>query len=142
MEQRSRRSKPVYQRRLRCLTHIPFQFHFATILSPWIRRALVAGGFGVGGPASSSITEIAAVVPYRDLQVIKALEKTADVEETPVINSFAPSGSESSAPVVLENTPFFHLDIVQAVRAAETSARRAEADDVASTEESDAKFDI
>ncbi|TKY86276.1 hypothetical protein EX895_005101 [Sporisorium graminicola] len=37
------------------------EFHFANILSPWIRRGLLAGGFGVGFP-SRRITEIAPVV--------------------------------------------------------------------------------
>ena len=46
-------------------TDRPVEFHFATILSPWIRRALVAGGFGTGLPASSGPREIAPVVPYR-----------------------------------------------------------------------------
>jgi len=106
----------------------PVEFHFATILSPWIRRALVAGGFGTGQSSSSSPNEIAAVVPYRDLQLITSLEKSADIEEYPVIGSSSPSGSNSKnagAPVILENTPLFHLDIVQAVRAAEASAKRA-----------------
>lgn len=37
------------------------EFHFASILSPWIRRGLLAGGFGLGFP-SKRITEIAPVV--------------------------------------------------------------------------------
>lgn len=37
------------------------EFHFANILSPWIRRGLLAGGFGLGFP-SKRITEIAPVV--------------------------------------------------------------------------------
>ncbi len=36
------------------------EFHFANILSPWIRRALLAGGFGTG-EASRHITEFAPV---------------------------------------------------------------------------------
>src|ERR1700729_2626647 len=41
------------------------QFHFATVLSPWIRRALVAGGFGIGTSTITIHQEIASVVPYR-----------------------------------------------------------------------------
>ena len=41
------------------------EFHFANILSPWIRRALLAGGFGTG-PATRHITEVAPVVHQRD----------------------------------------------------------------------------
>lgn len=40
----------------------PVQFHFAHILSPWIRRALLAGGFGTG-TIPRRVTEIASVVP-------------------------------------------------------------------------------
>ncbi|THH33909.1 hypothetical protein EUX98_g308 [Antrodiella citrinella] len=105
------------------------EFHFATILSPWVRRALIAGGFGIGEPSHFPM-EIASVVPYRDLQLITALEKKSDIEESPVIGSERPSGSGSGSgngdePVALEDTPYFHLDIVQAVRAAESSARHA-----------------
>lgn len=38
-------------------------FHFCTILSPWIRRALLAGGFGTGKPVHERPLEIAATVP-------------------------------------------------------------------------------
>ncbi|GAA5892716.1 SLC26/SulP family anion transporter [Sporobolomyces salmoneus] len=39
------------------------EFHFATILSPWIKRALLAGGFGRDIPSSDLPIEIATVVP-------------------------------------------------------------------------------
>lgn len=38
------------------------EFHFANIISPWVRRSLLAGGFGVGQPAAE-FAEVAAVVP-------------------------------------------------------------------------------
>ena len=38
------------------------EFHFANILSPWVRRALIAGGFGTGKPIKHTL-EIAPVVP-------------------------------------------------------------------------------
>jgi hypothetical protein len=41
------------------------EFHFAQILSPWIKRALVAGGFGTGNP-SHRVVEVASVVPVTD----------------------------------------------------------------------------
>lgn len=42
----------------------PVEYHFANILSPWIRRALLAGGFGTGS-TRGLVTEIAPVVPNR-----------------------------------------------------------------------------
>jgi solute carrier family 26 (sodium-independent sulfate anion transporter), member 11 len=38
------------------------EFHFASILSPWIKRVLVAGGFGTGSP-QYRVVEVASVVP-------------------------------------------------------------------------------
>lgn len=38
------------------------EFHFTGILSPWIRRALIAGGFGKGSPRPGVAVEIAPVV--------------------------------------------------------------------------------
>lgn len=47
----------------------PVQFHFAHILSPWIRRALLAGGFGTGR-MHRHVTEIASVVQQSDARPI------------------------------------------------------------------------
>ncbi|KAI0687188.1 sulfate permease [Cytidiella melzeri] len=45
----------------------PIQFHFASILSPWIRRSLVAAGFGVGSTGDSGVRpEVAPVTRYHD----------------------------------------------------------------------------
>ncbi|KAM0754884.1 sulfate permease [Meredithblackwellia eburnea MCA 4105] len=44
-------------------------FHFATILSPWITRALLAGGFGRDGKADERPLEIAPVIPSGGQQV-------------------------------------------------------------------------
>lgn len=38
------------------------EFHFAHITSPWVSRALIAGGFGTGKPLKE-IIEVAPVVP-------------------------------------------------------------------------------
>ena len=47
----------------------PVQFHFAHILSPWIRRALLAGGFGTGR-IHRHVTEIASVVQQGDARAV------------------------------------------------------------------------
>lgn len=104
----------------------PIEFHFATILSPWIRRALIAGGFGTGTPASSAPTEIAPVVPYRGGQQQTSLNiKSSDIE-SPGDRDDKGSGVEEYEPVEPEITPFFHFDIVSAVRAAESGLSRRE----------------
>lgn len=43
----------------------PVEFHFAAILAPWTRRALIAGGFGYGGKRDL-VAEIAPAVPPVD----------------------------------------------------------------------------
>lgn len=43
----------------------PIEFHFATLLSPWVRRALLAGGFGTGS-TQGHVIEIAPVVSTRN----------------------------------------------------------------------------
>lgn len=119
------------------------QFHFATILSPWIRRALVAGGFGVGKVDTHMHEEIAPVTRYHD-QYIADPEHTdpKDVAEmritdpeaiTHVAEVSARSSTEitvstpipsESALMMLPETPFFHLDLAAAVRAAEKGVSR------------------
>ncbi|KAI0747885.1 sulfate permease [Daedaleopsis nitida] len=94
----------------------PVEFHFATILSPWIRRALVAGGFGIGASSSRAPAEIAPVVPYRGGRTqFDGQQKTADIEAIEEVPA-----KEDEAPIVPEDTPFFHFDLVAAVRAAES----------------------
>ncbi|KAK4687853.1 solute carrier family 26 (sodium-independent sulfate anion transporter), member 11, partial [Tremellales sp. Uapishka_1] len=44
----------------------PVAFHFAGILSPWIRRALIAGGFGREAVRHRTALEVAPVVPQDD----------------------------------------------------------------------------
>ncbi|EPQ58456.1 sulfate permease [Gloeophyllum trabeum ATCC 11539] len=103
------------------------EFHFATILSPWIRRALVAGGFGTGAPASSLPREIAPVVPYHGGygETPTTVRDPEAAPVTPPIESRQRSSIDSSrsdatlAPIVPEDTPFFHFDLAEAVRAAE-----------------------
>ncbi|KAJ6547336.1 sulfate permease [Mycena capillaripes] len=110
----------------------PVEFHFATLLSPWIRRALIAGGFGTGVSSSQLPREIAQVVSYRDGQdsgpgELHRFEQQLDIEAADIKLARAPdspnpSSTEDYAPVVETDTPFFHLDLAAAVRAAESGS--------------------
>ncbi|KAL7421766.1 Sulfate permease 2 [Cryptotrichosporon argae] len=120
----------------------PVEFHFAGILSPWIRRALIAGGFGRGQPRGTAL-EVAPVVPgyagdnFADpamrAEIAHAREEPdeevasgADSEEkgiagsrssdcsTPRRNSFS-----GSIPLLDRATPFFHFDIPEALSSVE-----------------------
>ncbi|KAI0060859.1 sulfate permease [Artomyces pyxidatus] len=112
----------------------PVEFHFATILSPWIRRALVAGGFGSGRPAAALRRELASVVPYEDVSVNVAdvrrevdptdVEASADVKGSPRTDDGYGAGSGAEAPLVQHDTPFFHLDLPTAVAAAESGLNK------------------
>jgi sodium-independent sulfate anion transporter 11 len=98
------------------------QWHFATILSPWIRRGLIAGGFGTG--EATHVHEIAPIVPHQ-YDDDKQVSPQEDVEASPVkYKASTPTGStydEASPhhePVSSLDTPFFHIDVAAAVRAA------------------------
>jgi len=100
----------------------PVDFHFATILSPWIRRALIAGNFGTGAPCPTQ--EIAAVVQYRDDYKDNRVERFSsehvDIETPPARHS---GPSEAYGPnedfLMDTHTPFFYFDLLTAVHAAE-----------------------
>lgn len=103
------------------------QFHFASILSPWNQRALIAGGFGIGTPTGVP-SEIAAVVTYGDEHraAWKAHTETSpiDVEAHETSQPSLPRGREEvleTAPLLTEATPFFHFDLVAALRAVEVN---------------------
>lgn len=100
------------------------EFHFATVLSPWVRRALIAGGFGTGVPSSRVPSEIAAVVPYRGGQVAPSADPQHHDEEAPAPHKSEEYEITQNAPIELDATPFFHLDIVSAVRSAEGTLLR------------------
>ncbi|KAH9842931.1 sulfate permease, partial [Rhodofomes roseus] len=108
------------------------EFHFATILSPWVRRALIAGGFGTGVPISNIPREIAAVVPYRGGQeaVHRVDKPQAEDEESKLPNVVEEERhfEEETSPLDLEDTPYFHFDLVGAVRAAEAGLQTQPAD--------------
>jgi len=124
------------------------EFHFAQILSPWIKRALVAGGFGTGNP-SHRVIEVASVVPVSDavppdsrdeedfqrrrrkslgVRDVEAGDLTIEqISSNAVDESRHDIGRKGSTdsdvlPVVETNYPFFHLDLDDAVRSAERAA--------------------
>jgi sodium-independent sulfate anion transporter 11 len=127
----------------------PVEFHFANILSPWVRRALLAGGFGIGDGSHIPI-EVAPVVPAHDQEYDhvpddwKPRHAAAQSGRPTAKNDLEGAGDESSGKahdsdngrdgdessseglLVSGLTPFFHVDLRAAVRAAEASATRKE----------------
>jgi solute carrier family 26 (sodium-independent sulfate anion transporter), member 11 len=112
------------------------EFHFAAVLSPWVRRALVAGGFGVGNPthrivevAPINATGLGAEDPNLDPEGqfqrrrtkhdIKDPEAQDYIGEIPEADGGGRTYDPDVLPVAPTNFPFFHLDIDDAVKAAE-----------------------
>ena len=73
------------------------EFHFATILSPWIKRALVAGGFGTGAPVQARPLEIAPVVAS-GTQRVPVRESFLRKQYPPSVVSVVSSRGRTSAP--------------------------------------------
>ncbi|KIJ17343.1 hypothetical protein PAXINDRAFT_131065 [Paxillus involutus ATCC 200175] len=105
-------------------TNHPVEFHFATVLSPWIRRALVAGGFGISTDTRVH-SEIAPVVPYRgghsDRWPDDSSRSKVDIEAHEPSFPHGGTHSQETGPLLATDTPFFHFDLAGAVRAAEIS---------------------
>ncbi|KAG8779455.1 hypothetical protein FRC20_003171 [Serendipita sp. 405] len=127
----------------------PVEFHFANILSPWVRRALVAGGFGTGSGDHGAV-EVAPVVPpqnedYADANQDwryepnsshpkgsrpttsdKDVERGSEDEDKAAYHKQANNSAHSSVegPLLSTLTPFFHVDLASAVRHAESRAKR------------------
>ncbi|KAG8745562.1 hypothetical protein FRC10_007740 [Ceratobasidium sp. 414] len=113
----------------------PVEFHFASILSPWIRRALVAGGFGMGEEGRVIPHEIASVVPpaggaytgpndeygvgHSGRSSPRADKQDLEGNELPDSRSASSSVTEFEGAIVSRSTPYFHLDLNSAVRAAQ-----------------------
>jgi solute carrier family 26 (sodium-independent sulfate anion transporter), member 11 len=111
------------------VTHSHFQFHFANILSPWIRRALVAGGFGLASGHRDIAIEVAPVVSQHDSYEKggdtspSALKKEGYDLESPDADR---TNSDRVEPIVSPDTPYFHFDLTTAVKSAEDVARGGE----------------
>lgn len=112
------------------------EFHFAGILSPWIKRPLVACGFGTGEPAARLPAEIAASQPYGGMGTFAHGTITEETTDDPELGlkrdrdsgKFTTETAENASKVdqygALSSldTPFFHFDLQSAVRAAELGA--------------------
>ena len=92
----------------------PVEFHFASILSPWIRRSLVAGGFGYDhrSQPDGRRHDVAAVPPPYEVG-------PSEMKEVPLPDPSYGAIDQGEASAVQVDTPFFHLDLAEAVAAAE-----------------------
>jgi solute carrier family 26 (sodium-independent sulfate anion transporter), member 11 len=103
----------------------PVEFHFASILSPWIRRSLVAAGFGYDRRSLPNCRrhDVTTVSPPYDVLHVGPSSTDMDARETKEVQFPDPSyGTVDRGEVstVQVDTPFFHLDLAEAVAAAES----------------------
>ncbi|CEQ42580.1 SPOSA6832_04407, partial [Sporobolomyces salmonicolor] len=115
------------------------EFHFATILSPWIKRALLAGGFGRDVSIAGRPLEVAAVVPPEradevgSIQPAPLLERQSSTLSAGDIKESDLESGGNSRPVlekswermetvegIIVSTDFaaFHIDLPSAVATA------------------------
>ena len=102
----------------------PVEFHFASILSPWIRRSLVAGGFGYDHRLLhySRRHDVATVPPSYEISHVGPSSMDIEARESKEVLSPDPSYGtidHGEASAVQVDTPFFHLDLAEAVAAAD-----------------------
>jgi solute carrier family 26 (sodium-independent sulfate anion transporter), member 11 len=102
-------------------TDHPVEFHFASILSPWIRRSLVAGGFGYDRRLRPDIRHHDVAPSYDILHVgPSSVDMEArETKEVPFPDQSYGAVHQDEASAVQVDTPFFHLDLAEAVAAAE-----------------------
>ena len=110
-------------------TNHSIEFHFATILSPWIRRSLVAGGFGYDHRLQSPTWphDVAAVAPYDVAQGGPSSLEAGETKGVPLPDASygtVDTVNCGEGPAVQVDTPFFHLDLAEAVAAAEAGLLR------------------
>ncbi|KAF5357804.1 hypothetical protein D9756_001866 [Leucocoprinus leucothites] len=113
-------------------TDYPVEFHFATIMSPWTRRALVAAGFGIGRSHSQAPRELAAIIADRDGLLDDDSEvsspSSSDLEagdiKTQVRETESSAAYGNWETLLREETPFFHPDLISACGAAESGLHR------------------
>ncbi|KAJ1666045.1 hypothetical protein IW140_005857 [Coemansia sp. RSA 1813] len=93
-------------------------WHFSGVGSPWVRRALVAGGFGSSDSATRTVFSVANVGVsedrdvewHRHQQSVQNRKLTADRE---------PSIESLVVPMLSAKHPLFHVDLDEALAAAE-----------------------
>ncbi|ODV60105.1 sulfate permease [Ascoidea rubescens DSM 1968] len=91
--------------------HNEVEFHFANILSPWIKRALVAGGFGIDKFQYNSEENKANVDAENRSSVPERGDEILYFNVTNQIKQLDQEATLAHLPVTATNFPFFHLDI-------------------------------
>ncbi|KAJ1912904.1 hypothetical protein GGI09_004703 [Coemansia sp. S100] len=111
-------------------------WHFAGVKSPWIRRALVAGGFGSSNTATRTVFSVATVgaLEHKGDQPLSATLSASNrgqhaPDEEFISDSFTstqdkPQVDNSTSfdtlplPILSADHPFFHIDLDEALKAA------------------------
>lgn len=96
-------------------------WHFADVHNRWTRRALAVSGFGY-----PSADNVEALGNWRPAVTLAALPMVGDGEQAPASMDQEESVGEKDAMISVNavDRPFFHVDLVGAVKVAVAEARR------------------
>ncbi|KAG1794650.1 uncharacterized protein HD556DRAFT_1442845 [Suillus plorans] len=99
-----------------------------TEVQKWANRPVEVShtaGFGIGTPAVELSNETASVVPHRGSRREKLLDDASSVgvEDIEAHSESLPPTS-GTVPIVPIETPFFHFDLISAVRAVEAGVEK------------------
>ncbi|KAJ1954498.1 hypothetical protein GGI12_005777, partial [Dipsacomyces acuminosporus] len=96
-------------------------WHFAGVQSPWIRRALIAGGFGSSESATRTVLSVANVAVLQDndtpVQHPARLDEEISAGEKKL--QTAQNFDSIPVPILSVSHPYFHVDLDEALKAAE-----------------------
>ncbi|KAJ1935899.1 hypothetical protein EC988_008346, partial [Linderina pennispora] len=93
-------------------------WHFAGIKSQWIRRSLIAAGFGSSETASRTVFSVANVAAAQDKRhsTPSAYDEESEIEKEKLV---ADSIHTLPLPVLSTDYPNFHIDLDEALKATE-----------------------
>ncbi|KAJ1791517.1 hypothetical protein LPJ59_004975 [Coemansia sp. RSA 2399] len=93
-------------------------WHFSGVGSPWVRRALVAGGFGSSDSATRTVFSVANVGVTEDRDVEWHRQQLAE-QNRKLATDREPSIESLLIPMLSAKHPLFHIDLDEALAAAE-----------------------
>ncbi|KAJ2392192.1 hypothetical protein GGI23_005273 [Coemansia sp. RSA 2559] len=93
-------------------------WHFSGVGSPWVRRALIAGGFGSSDSATRTVFSVANVGVNEDRDIEWNRQQLAE-QNRKLATDREPSIESLLIPMLSAKHPLFHIDLDEALAAAE-----------------------
>ncbi|KAJ1799180.1 hypothetical protein LPJ59_002007 [Coemansia sp. RSA 2399] len=107
------------RKQLDCYSDNDVVWHFSGVGSPWVRRALVAGGFGSSDPAMHTVFSVAnvAVIQDRENDIQHRQQQMVHGRGHETVDH-GPAIEPSVARLLSAEHPLFHIDLDEALAAA------------------------